>query len=354
MTRLQRFCVAASLASIVIAVSGCGLLKDRSNEYLKERSGKELVVPEWYSADKIRPAYQVPEIENQRALPPNYVLPGPPDATAALTSDPFVIENAEDQTWLHLFTAPGKVWPLLDFFWGEYRIELDYENVTDGYLVTSPKAFADLRPELLNDSEFNIAAEQMVYFQAKLAQGVRRNTAELELRVLEASSDGRVVQEWQLRSVYPELEKLMLSRIGEFVTSEKLENRYSLLANDIGGGSKVRLLKDEAGIGFLEMQLSFQRAWSELGQALDAAGVVVAEFDREERVYYISYLQEDDLSSWYSLGPVDQSKRLEQNLSLELSADENGSIIVRAKSLNPRFTAEQAETLLNLVFEHIS
>ena len=101
------------------------------------------------------------------------------------------------------------------------------------------------------------------------------------------------------------------------------------------------------------MQLSFQRAWNELEQAIELAGIVVSDKDRSERVFYVSRLSEDELSSWVPFSNTD-SKRQEQNLAIEVSVNDDGVVIVRARALRPGWNSDDAKALLNLIFEHVS
>lgn len=350
---------------MILNTVSCGIIKDRSNEYSEAETGKTLIVPEGLSDQKIRARYPVPVIENLRVLPKDFELPEPPNATAAYQNDPFLIETVKGQTWLRLYTAPGKIWPLLDFFWSEYGIEVAFEEISKGHLVTKPYKQLDVSPSLTNDlnklSEKLFSLDGLV-FQAKLNQGVRRNTSELQLRAFMPSSELNADPEkktshlefWVSQSTNPELENAMLSLIGGFVTSDTLENRYSLLANDIGGESLVRLLQDDESENYLELLLTFDRAWNEVGKALNSAGVVVSDFDRSERVYYVSYLQEDDLHGWFELESTANERRKERNFSLELEVVNEGKTIVRVKLLNPGVDPEKQYELLNVVFEHIS
>mgnify|MGYP000117161013 FL=1 len=349
MQRTIRYILVLSLLNI----ASCGIIKDRSTEYADASSGNKLVVPDAYSKEKLRPRYPIPEIENTRVLPENFELPEPPNATAALNHEPFLIETVNDHTWLRLYTSPGKVWPLLDFFLSEYGLKVAHEEISQGFLVTKPYASIDGVASLHEDLKpFNtlIASVDGISFQAKLNQGVRRNTSELQIRALNVDS----ATEWQSASNKPELEQAMLSLIGQFITSDTLDDRYSLLANDIGGESRVRLLQDETGESYLELLLSFDRAWNEIGKALQSAEVIVSDFDRSEKTYFVSYIQEDDMSSWYNLSSSDEEKRKERNLSLQLEVTEDGKTLVRVKILNPEFEAEKHNELINVVFEHIS
>jgi len=335
-------------------VASCGIIKDRSTEYAQAEQGQELIIPETYSTEKLNPRYPIPEIENARSIPEKYELPEPPNATAALDNDPFTIETVNDQTWLRLYTAPGKVWPLLDFFLAKHGINVSYEEITKGFLVTEPLFFSESNSSLISELQSSDHLVELVggiTFQAKLNQGIRRNTAELQIRAI---SEDVAQNKWQKASGNAQLEQAMLSLIGQYITSDTIDNRHSLLANDIGGESRVRLLKGESGEGYLELLLSFDRAWSEINKALSSAEVLVSDFDRSVGTYYVSYIQENDMTAWYDISASEIEKRQEKNISLQLEEIEDGKTIVRVKILNPQFEVEKQEELINLIFEHIS
>jgi len=343
------------LALSFLSVASCGIIADRSTEYADADKGRELVVPAAYSKQKLHPRYPIPEIENARSIPEKFELPEPPNATAALDNEPFIIETVNDQTWLRLYTAPGKVWPLLDFFLAEYGIKVAYEEIAKGFLVTEPFVSSQGDSSLKSDLEASnnvVSLVEGTVFQANLKQGIRRNTAELQLRALGANAVQ--ANEWQAASGNAQLEQTMLTLMGEYFTSDTLDNRHSLLANDIGGESRVRLLQDDTGEGYLELLLSFDRAWSEIKKALSSAEVLVSDFDRSVGTYFVSYLEEDDMSAWYDISTSEVETRKEKNISVHIEETEEGKTIVRVKILNPQFEVEKQEELVNLIFEHIS
>ena len=114
------------------------------------------------------------------------------------------------------------------------------------------------------------------------------------------------------------------------------------------------MMKDGVDSSYLEMDLSYARAWSEVNDALETAGVLIADLDRTDRFFLISYLSEDDITHWYDFWGGAESKRTEHNFALRLSVNEKGVVIVRVEQLNPDLDAELKQELLNLVFEHIS
>lgn len=341
-------------AGIVRIVSGlgfvwflasCGVVSDRSNEYVTAQAGQQLNVPEWLSTENISPLYPIPSIENNRSLPSEYQVPEPPDATAVLDVDPYKIESLGEKVWLKLYTSPGKVWPLLDFFWRENDVSLASQHIAEGDLLTetiSPNRFAGFFAQTEEGGEI-VSLKGDSAFKVHLQQGVRRNTAELHIEQVPSSNAERSL----------DVERAVLNLIGSYITSDEVQNRYSLLANDIGTESRVRMLEEE-GVQFLELDLPFDRAWNEIDQALKSANVIVADLDRTEGKFFVSYFDEEELGSWFDSEADIDSLRKERNYVVHLKKLEDGVIRIDVMVLNPDIEASKLRDLLNVVFEHIS
>jgi outer membrane protein assembly factor BamC len=351
---MEKIRLVAVLGSVLFMVTGCGFIQDRSSEYIGADVGKPILIPSTHSDLKVGARYPIPELENKRALSDSFELPKPPNATAALNTQPFMVETVGDQTWLRLYNSPGKVWSLLDFFWSDHGVDIERQQIQQGYVLTKP-----IEP----GTSFHAALERTIpvtkplALQAKLTQGVRRNTAELQVRVVEAG-EYRAGLEWlKPDSKNVSTQKDILEMIGRFVTGDELQDRYSLLANDIGGASRVFLLEDEAGRGYLKLKLGFQRTWSELGKALDSAEVLVADLDQSEARYYISYLNEEALSAWFQTEEQKKLLKAERNFALVVSpaadSDED-EYEVRVEVLSETADPEVGAELLAIIFEHIS
>lgn len=339
------------LCSLIL--SSCGIIQDRSSEYIYAPPSSEIVVPEGMSDRSIQSQYPIPEINNKRPLSKEYEIPKPPNATAALDDAPYSIEQVNESLWLRLFLAPGKVWPLLDAFWQEYQIVSIEENIASGFVVTDVLNDASkLSDDISRKTNQNVNLSN-IYFQASLAQGIRRNTSEIKVRVLD-SINGAIKKDWQKISIDIERDRAVLSLLGDFITSDALQNRYSLLANTIGGESRIQLLQNENGENYLLMALSFQRAWNELSKAFESANVIVSDKDISAKTFYISYLNESEISQWYVSEDATAEKRLERNFSLTLKELDNGSIKVDIKQLNESLEPKIKNELMDLIFEHIS
>jgi uncharacterized lipoprotein len=336
-----------------VLLSSCGLIQDRSSEYTKASSSPEITIPDGLSDINIQSQYPIPLISNKRPLAIDYELPKPPNATAVLDEAPYIIDEVNNQLWLRLYLAPGKVWPLLDAFWQEYQIDAISENIASGFVVTDLVGDSSKLQGALLEKTNETYYLNNNYFQASLSQGIRRNTSEIKIRVLDGAA-GVIEKNWQKRSVSLQTERAVLSLIGDFITSDAQKNRYSMLANSIGGESRIQLLQNEDGQNFLLMSLSFQRAWNELSKALGSAKVIVSDKDIGAKSYYISYLNESEISQWYFSDDDISEKKLERNFLIRLEELENGSVKVEIEQLNESLDPKLKNDLLDLIFEHIS
>lgn len=358
MSQFRRAYHSVALVTLTaLSLGGCGIIADRSGEYIDAQEGQGIVIPEELTAKRLKPRYPIPEIENQKALSRDFELPEPPDATAAIISEPYKLESSLGETWLQLFTAPSQVWPLMEVFWDQYDIELSAAEAKKGYQATVRLDQSQGHQSFvaaLENNPFKPLVIEGMSFQARIVHGVRRNTSEVQIRALLPNQSAAGPDSWLKEAVNPRLEKAVLDMLGSFLSSDQLNSRHSYLASEIGGGSRVRLLDDGAGQTRLELDLSLSRAFTEIEQALGAAGVVVAENRAEQREIYISYLNEEEMVSWYHTDSMVRGMREEKNYVLSFSADQNDTTLVEIKQLNPEFDAEIMQQIMAVIFEHIS
>lgn len=348
-------CARCLLLVACVVLSACGLIQDRSSEYMRADKGNDIRLPERLSQITLTSKYPIDSIENERSLPDEFVLPEPPDATAALKIEPFEIEEVDGEVWLHVFNAPNNIWPLVELFWNQFELELIDEDPRKGLLSTQKldeQRGSQLLIRRIAEEDPNALVIEGMSFQTRTVHGVRRNTSEVQVRALlpnQIAENGT----WRSDSINKRLEGTVLKLLGQFVTAEETTSRHSLLASEIGGASRVRLLEVDQGNRVLELDLSMRRAWNEVNQALDASGIVVADKDFEQRVFYVSYLNQDDLENWYHTPSMVESRSLEKNLSLTL-VEENGVIKVLVELLNNELEDGEEKRILNVLYEYIS
>ena len=349
----------SALAVVLFAVilSSCSLFGDRSNEYKQAEEGRALVLPESLAATKLRERYPIPAVDSSNVAEGKFELPLPPDATSSLSDDPYEVKTFDGDAWLELSMPPSKAWPLIDSFWLDYGLITHTERVSDGYFGTEELNEDVSHDRFINGLENTSHAPIVidgVSFQARLTQGIRRNTSELQVRAFMPNVPDEQRKVWSETAVTPKIERALLELVGETVTGEGSGSRYSLNAVNIGDQSRVRLLEDEAGYPYLEIQLNYKRAWSEVQDALEASPVVVSARDQKGGVAYISYLDEEEIDSWYTLESSLEEQKAERNIELRFYPEGPGVIHLRAKMLNDALEPESARTLIEIVFEYIS
>ena len=351
-----RFLTFFSLVA-TLAASGCAFIGDRADEYKTAQEGGELEVPSPLVSDRLRERFYIPNLDSQSVPEGEFILPSPPDATASLTDDPYTVVSVDGDSWLEVAMPPSKAWPLVDNFWLDNGLIASSKEVDNGYFATeeldervSHQALIDA----LEETSHEPVVIEGVSFQARLTQGVRRNTSEIQVRAFLPNIDNSAKAAWHPKPATPKLERAMLELIGETITSEGADARYSLNAVNIGDESRVRMLEDEAGYPYLQIRLSYKRSWREVQDALRESPAFVAGSEREEGTIFVSYLDEEDIDNWYTLDSQLEELKKQRNLELKFYAEEPTLIIIRARTLTEEVEPESARQLIELIFEYIS
>ena len=354
---ISRASRALLLSSFAWFLASCALLGDRTNEYKKAEEGRSLVVPSELNGEKPRERYPIPEIRASSVPDGKFELPLPPDATSSLTEDPYTVKTFDGDSWLELAMPPSKAWPLIDTFWLEYGLATHTERVADGYFGTEELEEGISHDRFIQDLEATSHSPLVIEgisFQARLSQGIRRNTSELQVRAFMPKTPLDERLEWRKKAVTPKIERALLELIGEAITGEGSGSRYSLNAVNIGDKSRIRIVEDEAGIAFLEINLGFKRAWSEVLEALEASPIIVSGQEQKAGVVYVSYLDEEEIDSWYTTESALQEQKSERNIEIRFYPEGPDVIHVRAKLLNDVLEPESERALIELLYEYIS
>jgi outer membrane protein assembly factor BamC len=344
----------STLVLIISTLAACGVIRDRSNDYIHAERAEHVKIPEWYKSSSIEARYPIPPIDNKRSLPSEYVLPGPPDATIIILAENYVIESLEDQTWLLVNETPGRIWPSLDHFWEENGIDVEFENPRLGLMQTELVGLNLLSNQLLERLDVVGAdASSPLVLQAKLGQGMKRNTTELQVRVLETKSGEQEFEGWSAMPGNPEAESKLLEVISSYLENSQSYRSYSLLAHDIGGVSKVGLVSGHDVAPYLKLDLSFARTWSSVSKALRGADINVADIDRSEGVFYLDYGHEEESTNWFWGLFSSEEVRPEYNFIIKLEKEGGGYLLKVSKAQGDITLVERME-ILNLLLDNIS
>ncbi len=342
---------------LILTTGACGVIRNRSNDYLKASEGKVLVVPDWYQSDRIRSRYPIPEVDNKDTSGEEFVVPAPPDRTELILDEQFTIEEMDGRQWLSVTNVPARAWPMITKFLASRGFEVGYSNVRKGLIQSSVFQEGKLSSEyarqldLLSEEQTGRTHHYHV-LSFRLNQGVKRNSSEIRVRVIDVHDLNPDFNSWPEEDGYPGAENRVLEDLKLFFEANRDEKSFSLLAQDIGGASRVVLVSEDVE-PYLKFDLDYARAWGVLVRSLRNAGIDVVDLDRSKGEIDIKYYDKVEgslLGKLFGPGP----DKLPANYRLKLN-ESNDSVrldVIGAGSESP--DRESRLKLLSLLLENVS
>ena len=107
---------------------------------------------------------------------------------------------------------------------------------------------------------------------------------------------------WQPRPNDPELEAVFLARLMERLGLTQEQAKAQVVNATIIKTPKAQLV-EEGSVTRIDMNQSFDRAWRDVGLALDRSNFTVEDRDRSKGIYYVRYVNQKDTGekkSWFS------------------------------------------------------
>ena len=211
------------------------------------------------------------------------------------------IERVGNTRWLATSRTPEQLWPLLHNFWEERGFTIDSESQEAGVMETD---WAENRAKLPNDivrrtvgkvADLLFSSNTRDRFRTRLERGPNGTEIYISHRGIEEVLAGQFKDslKWQMRDNDPELEAEMLSRLMVRLGSNATQATAAVAATTLktapAGGPAARstaALPVSATLGIAE---GFDRAWRQVGLALDRSGFTVEDRDRGAGLYFVRY-----------------------------------------------------------------
>jgi outer membrane protein assembly factor BamC len=226
------------------------------------------------------------------------------------------IERQGTQRWLVVNMPPEKAWPILVDFWPSVGLVVEKSDPATGVLETNwAENKANLPQDIIRktlgrliDSVYSTNEQDK--YRARLER-TGQDTSEIFVthkgmtEVFTSSANDRTA--WQPRPPDPELEAEMLQRLlvrfdGKAVTPTTTAAATPGAPAAAGAAAvataaatapsqKARLIKGAGGRNEkVEVDESFDRAWRQIGLALDRGGFTVEDRDRAKGIFFVRYL----------------------------------------------------------------
>ncbi len=293
---------------LVAALAGCGgsLFESKKIDYKSAGKASPLEVPPDLTSPSRDDRFAVPDVAGKGgATFSAYSAERSPQARAQQPSevlpqiDKTRIERSGSQRWLVVAGSPEKAWGIVKDFWQETGFLIKIELPQAGVMETD---WAENRAKIPQDMIRNVLGKVLdsLYstaerdkFRTRLEPGADAGTTDIFIShrgMVENFTEGKEQTRWQPRQADPELEAEMLRRLMiRFGTDEK-RAAAALAASQEKPVEKARLAKGPDGVGNLELQETFDRAWRRVGLALDRVGFTVEDRDRSKGLYFVRYV----------------------------------------------------------------
>ena len=255
-----------------------GWLRDRQGEYLRADITQPMEIPPSLDSYTIDELYYIPEVApGDRAL---YIVPPAPKPIDSRVREGVVVQRFGERAWIVIGATTGQVWPRLRDYWSTEDIALSMENAEAGVLATAwlSQADTDLRHK----------------YEVRVEPGLHAGNSEIYVRHVSDNGESAASEPAQFpaQSDSQERENVILASISLYLadrTDIYRASSVSMLAGSIELQGKARVIAQDAGDTRLELRIDFDRAWSQLNQAINNANIDMLNADRDGQVFNVAF-----------------------------------------------------------------
>ena len=303
--KFNRIAIIGSVAAL-LAMSGCSWLTPSGPDYRtqgKNTKIRSLDVP----PDLTRPIgddrFLVPDAKATTYSQYNRERSG--QAAQVVSSGSAVLpkfENARivrvgEQQWLVVKAAPERVWPVVKEFWTESGFVVNRETPEAGIMETDwkeqrPPADSWLRNKLSSvlGSVYSTGIREK--FRARLEVSGNGTDVFVSQRGMTEKLVGVQADStlWTMNPPSPEIEAEYLQRLAlRFLPQQQAKAKEAAALETVVLPVRSKLI-DVDGRSFVQLPDTFDRSWRQVGLALDRSGFTVEDRDRSNGIYYIRYV----------------------------------------------------------------
>lgn len=213
-----------------------------------------------------------------------------------------------ERRWLVIDKPAAELYPQIKDFWQENGFLLLVDSPTTGIIETDwvenrAKIPQDYLRSLLGgvlSSVFDTGERDK--YKTRL-EVLKPDQTEIFITHKGASeepvrdnSGGVISTKWVPRPNDPDLDAAFLVRLMERLghTQEQAKAQLAAASSPTNKVVKAKLAQDSSGVAVIELPSSFDRAWRDVGLALDRSNFTVIDRDRSKGVYFVRYVNTKD------------------------------------------------------------
>lgn len=328
-------------------LSGCSWLgiEDNSNDYLLSPETQVLVVPEQLSASKLGQLYSIPPVSGDISTPSSTEVPRPQPVSVNTFEQLVKIQKIDQKRWILINNKPSELWPRV-------------RNILNKNSIGSAKADGSSGVIETAWLSYNSDPDNVHRFRFTISPGLQLNSTEISVLHQLKSIDQEANNNWPASSHSDAKEQDMVSFLANQLVAQPDYASVSLLAQDIGGESKVEIIKPEVADPYILVNLSFDRTWASINYSAARGGFTLVDQDTTKGLLLVNYSDDmveqesSGISSWFSANNKEQVLAANYRILVE---QVESSIEIRIVSLEgDSLGKELALKLLNIVRSNMS
>jgi outer membrane protein assembly factor BamC len=301
-----------------------GMFPTTEYDFLNENVESNISLPE--NLDPVNSENHYP-VSKPNEIKNDQDVPKPRQIFASSGNSSVQLRRLGELMWIYIETLPSTSWPISKSYWD-----------TSSFQILSSDA---------NTGEIVIDYDQSSILKMTIEHGIKEASTEIFLTQVSKDSNELVSN---VELIQSELENV----VNYFAESIDSFSGTSLAAQNLNEKKKAKIFT-ENGQTVIELDLSFNRAWSSVSKALSAANIISNDRDRSKGVLYVSYVKEKEggFLSFIGLGNNNAEIAFTEEAQFEINiVEENNKSYVKAISKNGKI--DDAEQLLSRINEALN
>jgi len=246
--------------------------------------------------------------------------------TNVLTGIPGMkIERDGDKRWLVVDKSAASLYPQIKDFWQENGFLLLIDSPSTGIMETDwaenrtkipediiRRTLGKVLDSLYDSGERDKFRTRLEVQKPEVTEIYISHKGAIEVPLKDASTT--ISTRWTVRPSDPELEAIFLTRLMERLGMTQEQAKAQITTTTAAPKTpKAKLIEDGAETR-IEMTQSFDRAWRDVGLALDRSNFTVDDRDRSKGIYFVRYVNPKDLGDsrgWFgrTFGKTDDADK---------------------------------------------
>jgi len=224
------------------------------------------------------------------------------------------IERDGDRRWLVVDKPAADLYPQIKDFWQENGFLLLIDSPSTGIMETDwaenrakiPQDFIRRNLGRVLDSIYDSGERdryrtRLEVQKPDITEIYITHKGAIETPVKDASG-AMIMTQWMPRPNDPQLEVIFLTRLMERLGMTQEQAKAQVAASNITPKTPSTKLVEDGSTTRIEMSSSFDRAWRDIGLALDRSNFTVDDRDRSRGIYFVRYVNPKDVGdgrSWF-------------------------------------------------------